>query len=309
MEISVTKKWYNKVWLDLLLYILIVPVGLYGIWKSQKIKKVWKILFSLASPGFLFLNVIFVAFIFSFFKSSPAEPYYKEGQALQEAKEYSAAASAYAKAIKTDPKYFKSLLPFAQCLEQLKDYENAIKYYSLALEVDSLNTAAYQSRGLLFMKFGRANKSNEMYKLASKDFSEVLKLDSSNAKIYLERARIGGILEDYSNALNDYNKALLHDKSLNINKEMSMIYLVRGMNSVTDNKNSAIKDFDKVIKLDPNNANAYYFRGMLTIPFADTPNLCGCADIQKAKKLGYKDVDLLIELKCERYPSPSTCPQ
>lgn len=39
---STTEKWYNKIWLVILLCILFFPVGLYALWKSNSISKGWK---------------------------------------------------------------------------------------------------------------------------------------------------------------------------------------------------------------------------------------------------------------------------
>lgn len=39
--------WYQKTWLVVLLCILIFPIGLYALWKNSKIKKGWKIFFTI----------------------------------------------------------------------------------------------------------------------------------------------------------------------------------------------------------------------------------------------------------------------
>lgn len=55
MEDSTTKqKWYDKTWLVIILCIIFFPVGLFGLWKSSKISKVWKIIVTILI-GILFL--------------------------------------------------------------------------------------------------------------------------------------------------------------------------------------------------------------------------------------------------------------
>jgi len=51
------KNWYDKTWLVGLLCWLFFPVGLYGLWKSERIKIGWKIGVTLLI-GFLFVNFI-----------------------------------------------------------------------------------------------------------------------------------------------------------------------------------------------------------------------------------------------------------
>jgi len=49
--------WYEKTWLVVLLYIIIFPVGLYALWKNSKIKKGWKIFFTILILIILIANL------------------------------------------------------------------------------------------------------------------------------------------------------------------------------------------------------------------------------------------------------------
>ncbi|MBN2881738.1 DUF4352 domain-containing protein [Candidatus Woesearchaeota archaeon] len=58
MEDSTTKqKWHDKTWLVIILCIIFFPVGLFGLWKSSKISKTWKIIVT------IIIGIIFLASI------------------------------------------------------------------------------------------------------------------------------------------------------------------------------------------------------------------------------------------------------
>ncbi|TXK52336.1 hypothetical protein FVR03_01080 [Pontibacter qinzhouensis] len=43
MDTPIQNKWYNKTWLVILLLLFIFPVGIYALWKSERIGQLWKI--------------------------------------------------------------------------------------------------------------------------------------------------------------------------------------------------------------------------------------------------------------------------
>jgi len=45
-EKSIPKRWYNRYILLLLFSLLAFPLGLYGLWKSEVISKIWKVIFA-----------------------------------------------------------------------------------------------------------------------------------------------------------------------------------------------------------------------------------------------------------------------
>ena len=58
----------------------------------------------------------------------------------------------------------------------------------------------------------------------------------------------------------------------------------------------AVADFTRVIELEPNNANAYYYRGLSRITLGMKNS--GCLDLSKAGELGNKSVYDQIKVHC-----------
>ena len=52
-----SNKWYDKTWLVTILCIIFFPVGLYALWKSNNIKKGWKIAWTIIIGFFVFINL------------------------------------------------------------------------------------------------------------------------------------------------------------------------------------------------------------------------------------------------------------
>ena len=63
-----------------------------------------------------------------------------------------------------------------------------------------------------------------------------------------------------------------------------------------DNYQGAIADFTKVIELDPDNADAYYNRGIKKSILKDLNG--ACADLRKSVILGRRDSQNFIGKKC-----------
>ena len=62
------------------------------------------------------------------------------------------------------------------------------------------------------------------------------------------------------------------------------------------NRKGAIKDFDEVIKLDINNASAYFMRGQVKLQLKENDE--GCKDLSKSKELGDKRADKFLAQYC-----------
>jgi len=63
-----------------------------------------------------------------------------------------------------------------------------------------------------------------------------------------------------------------------------------------DNYILSVPDFDKAIELDPNNARAYFYRGMVKLRFQDVEN--AYSDLKKASNLQYDEAEDAIWKYC-----------
>ena len=68
------------------------------------------------------------------------------------------------------------------------------------------------------------------------------------------------------------------------------------MKASLKDSDGAVKDFNKVIELDPANSNAYLYRGYAKTELGDKNG--GCLDLSKAGEFGHRDAYDLIEKLC-----------
>ena len=134
----------------------------------------------------------------------------------------------------------------------IKDYEDSLKDYNKAIELDPNNPEAYHERGSVKDKMG-------------------------NLKSILQDKK--GSLNDYKSALKDYNKAI----ELDPNKDT--YYFYRGsVKSELGDYPGAIKDYNRLIKAEPKNADYYLLRGANKVWLGQKES--GCLDLSKAGEMG-----------------------
>jgi len=129
-----------------------------------------------------------------------------------------------------------------------QDWNKAIEAFRKATDLDrkfAPNLAiAYQHRG-----FASANE--QKFEDAIRDFSEALKINSRDPRIYEQRAAVEMKMNDYDKALADYSEAItLKPSEVRYYLYRSYIYETKG-----DVKNS-LADTERALKLDPGNAEA-----------------------------------------------------
>jgi len=129
--------------------------------------------------------------------------------------------------------------------ENLRDFENALKWYSKAIELNPKFTRAYFNRGVVHCEL------NENYK-AIADYSKAIEFDPSYVKAYNNRGSVYNDLKKYDEAIADYNKAIELDPSY------VMAYNNRGNSHRGLKKyDETIADYSKAIELDPSYVRAY----------------------------------------------------
>ena len=103
---------------------------------------------------------------------------------------------------------------------------------------------------------GKSYFDLEQYYNAVSDFDKAIELDPEFRDAYFQRGYCKDELEDYYGAISDYSKAIELDPG-------SVAYNNRGVakNNLKD-YNGAISDYSKAIELDPDYTKAYYNRGL-----------------------------------------------
>lgn len=83
-----------------------------------------------------------------------------------------------------------------------KDYENAVKYYSSAIELNPTNAIYYGNRSLAYLR-------TECYGYALADATRAVELDKKYVKGYYRRAASNMALGKFKAALRDYETVRL----------------------------------------------------------------------------------------------------
>ena len=157
---------------------------------------------------------------------------------------------------------------------QKGDYDEAIKHYSKAIELDSNYVSAYYNRGSAYGQKGGHN-------LAIADYSKVIELKPDYVGAYFNRGLAYWAKREYKRAIENY------DKVIELDPDYVGAYYNRGLAYRAEGEyKRAIEDFSEAIKLKPDFAHAYAARGLVYQNIGETDK--AQADFAEAERLGYK---------------------
>ena len=228
------------------------------------------------------LNIIFVALLLGMYVLSPAaahaasdeSDYFQKGISSAESGNYEEAIKNFAKAIELNPKDAAAYYNRGNAYGKLGTYEEAIRDYDKAIELNPKNAEAYSNRGNAYVNLGN-------HQQAIKDFDKAIELNPKNAMAYSIRGAVYGELGNFQQAIKDF------DKAIELNPKDASAYSARGAAfSLLGNSQQAIKDFDKAIELNPKNAIAYSSRGAAFLLLGNSQQ--ATEDMRAAARLGYK---------------------
>ena len=135
--------------------------------------------------------------------------------------------------------------------EKQKEYEEAIKHYTKAIELKPDSAEAYYHRGVVYF-------SLDDFDSAITNFAEMIKLEPNEANAYLWRGWAYKHEGNFDEAIEDHNKAIaLKPDNPHAYFNLGVIY------NQKEDFDLAIENFTKAIALDPNFAGAYNHRGVV----------------------------------------------
>jgi len=163
--------------------------------------------------------------------------------------------------------------------KNLPNYQEAIKNYDKAIELDPKFESAYYMRGVAYC--GLHN-----YREAIKHYNKAIELDPENPLYYSVRAWAYGHVGNYEEAMKDCNKAIELDPKSPI---LTFVYSSRGyIYSRLGNYEQGIKDVERSIALgNPNDPWPYYIMACI-FSIQNNADLA-CQWLKKAIDKGYKD--------------------
>lgn len=121
------------------------------------------------------------------------------------------------------------------------NYVDAIHYFTKAIALNPMNAEAYYGRGTAYLDKGLNNE-------AILDYTKALEINSGDAKAYFNRGIACYKKGQYDQAISDFSKAL------EINPIDAAAYYNRGVTFCQKRQHvQAISDFKKAFETDPNN--------------------------------------------------------
>lgn len=215
---------------------------------------------------------------------------------------------------RTDAYYYIACVYFGQ-----EKYDEAIEYYTKAIEKNDKYTFAYHDRG-------SAYRITKKYQLALSDYRKAIQLNPNMVIAFNNMASVKKILKDYQGALIDYSSAINLDtnnaisyvnrgtvykdlnqtdkalfdfsKAISINPSYAIAYSNRA-NLKFQNKEyeNALKDYNRALELDANYGIGYLNRGICREMMRDSEG--ACQDWSKANALGVSVAGDYMNAQCK----------
>ncbi len=174
-----------------------------------------------------------------------AEDWYQQGFELLKAHQFEAAAKAFSRAIKENPRHANAYNQRGVALANTGHLDQAVADYTKALEIDSNLYGAVNNRGSAFYRKGD-------YDRAISDFTRAIDLNPYLEVTYSNRGIVWIKKGQLKRAIADFNKAV------EINPYSYEAHYNRGTAHASNGSwGRSIKDYSKALDLNPKSYGAY----------------------------------------------------
>ena len=200
---------------------------------------------------------------------------FNKARALSGLKKTSEAIEAYKAVLKIDPSYFKAHQNLGYILNKLGSYEEAITYYNKSIELNPKNVIAFYNKGI-------AQSNLLLFEEAIRSYKIALEIDFTFLPASLSLGRALEKIGKYKYALNIYDQAqAIHPKN-------SEIYLYRGgLYTDLNNYDEAIFDFNKIKEINSIKIDGDYNIALLNLKFRKFENVWDLLDLRWQIKQTY----------------------
>lgn len=186
----------------------------------------------------------------SIVKRLRAEDWFERGITFEESKRYEEAIRAYTKAIEMNPLHTGAYNNRGNVWRNIGDFDRSYNDFNKMIELDPNSTFAYIGRGNALADKGRFTQ-------AIYDFNNCLQIEPNFAEAYHNRGYAWMQLKKYDVAISDFNKAL------QIKPQYVQAYVHRAIIwSKIGDYDRSIRDNTKAIQINPRFKIAYMNRGL-----------------------------------------------
>ena len=156
--------------------------------------------------------------------------------------------------------------------EKQKEYEEAIKHYTKAIELKPDSVDGYYHRGVVSLHLGNPD-------IAIINFTEMIELEPNDPNAYLWRGWAYKRKGDFDESIEDHNRAI------QLRPNYADAYFNRGVTYYKKGDyNRAIEDYNKAIEIQPDLAELYHNRGEALLHLNEMEK--AKADLITAKEMG-----------------------
>jgi tetratricopeptide (TPR) repeat protein len=215
--------------------------------------------------------------------SSKAEYYSAIGDLLFEHKDINGSVRWFEKALKLNPKDMVAHIKMAKMFVYLKDYTSAFSEINTALRQNVYNPEGYFLKGMIYKDLKDTAKAISSFEtaiqvepkyhdaviqlgliysgkkdpIALKYFDNAWKLDTTDVFPLFARGAYYQNQNENEMAKSEYKNVILHDRQY-ANAYFNMAYILMQQDSFE----KAHRQYDLITKIEPDNAEAYYNRGL-----------------------------------------------
>jgi tetratricopeptide (TPR) repeat protein len=165
-------------------------------------------------------------------------------------------------ALKIKPDMIEALIGKSTIEKKKNNYKNSIEIYDKILKLYPYNDDIYYRKSNCLQKLRE-------YKKAINCLDKALKINPNNIEYLFQKGKFLDVLGEKNNAIIILDEIfLINNKSNNINNNFNNIieecHLLKGQILLDLKENEkANKEFDEVIKINPNNSKTYFWKGYI----------------------------------------------
>jgi len=155
------------------------------------------------------------------------------------------------KSLRRNNRYSPTINALGELRAARKDWDGALAYYKISMELDPENPIHYIRRSVVYRNKGETKK-------ALSDIEEAIRLNPEIAIAYFNRGILKNDLDDIDGAISDYSKCI------ELMPNYLTAYYKRGLtHERQSNYKEALYDYDVVLKNRPNHFGALFSRGLI----------------------------------------------